>query len=130
MRLVAGFVMAMVTSWSTLAWAIPCCGHRDACADESAAIGAAESADGHDGEDAAGRGGERAPAEEPCSCPPGCGPCCGAVPAPAVLPIEMPPLPSVSAWIDLVPPDLTQTPPDEAFDDILHVPRSAVASMG
>lgn len=117
----------MVTSWSTLAWAIPCCGHDDACDDDEPA--AAQAAEAHDGEDGAAAIGEPtdAPAEEPCSCPLGCGPCCGTMPPPALLPVTAPVLSGVPSWVDLALPDLAQRPPDGTAKDVLHVPRSRPA---
>jgi hypothetical protein len=125
LRIVAAFVLAMVTSWSTLAWAIPCCGHGDRCDDEQAA---GQGSEAGDGDEAASDHHEEAPAEEPCSCPPGSGPCCGAVPLPALVPLVAPVLSHAPPWVDLALPDITQRPPDGTREDVLHVPKSRLAS--
>jgi hypothetical protein len=133
LRIVAGFVLAVVTSLSTIAWALPCCGHGDPCDDEPTVAahtdlhdGEAAAHDGdeasHDGEVASTGQDEDGSEEEPCSCPPECGPCCGAMPPPGLVPLVVPLISHLPPWIDLGLPEVPQSAPDGAEGDVLHVP--------
>jgi hypothetical protein len=120
-RFIAALVLTVVTSTSTLAWAVPCCSHGD-CAgerDEGAAAPADEAAEAGDDDD---------DDHEPCSCPPDCGPCCGVMPPPALVPAVAQTLSLLLSWIDLLPP-----PPDRGArpgipKEVLHVPKQAARS--
>ena len=119
-RVWLAFVLAAVTSSSTLAWAAPCCAHEGS-SHEDAASEAPAKADGCcPNEEPASD--DHAP-EDPCSCPLDCGPCCAGTPAPALPDIAVVQPTFLPDFYDLnfLPaPLLATTPPP---DDVLHVPK-------
>lgn len=125
-RLVAAFVIAIVASSSTLAWALPCCAHDehadaaksdtesdgDGCCSGKSRPAGADDADDSDEEGS-------------CSCPIPCSPCCSGAAGVALLPIpecEARILPG-GTILDLDYPD--RSPPDAEARDVIHVPRRA-----
>ena len=46
----------------------------------------------------------------------------------ALVPLVAPVLSHVPPWVDLALPDITQRPPDGTREDVLHVPKSRLAS--
>jgi hypothetical protein len=124
-RVLVAFVVAVLTSSSTLAWALPCCAHEE---DATAGDSAGAPAESNDGCCAGGHAlsqetNDPDRPDEPCSCPLGCAPCCAGAPAPAIVPLPVAAQAYFEAWtlLELTYPD--REPPDGADRDVLHVPR-------
>ena len=128
----AAFVIAMVASSSTLAWAIPCCAHEErpeaaesdaptqgdgCCPGKSKPADEANADEANDVDDSDDEGS--------CSCPIDCSPCCGGVAGVALLPIPEVEARLLAGWtvLDLTYPD--RSPPDGELRDVGHVPKRA-----
>jgi hypothetical protein len=125
-RLVAAFVIAIVASSSTLAWAMPCCAHDDR-------PDAASTDDASDGDDCCSgtskatneAADDDSDHEGSCSCPIDCSPCCSGTAAIAVLPVPELEARLLPGWtvLDLTYPD--RSPADGELRDVGHVPKRA-----
>ncbi len=122
--MLVAFLVAIVTSSSTLAWAMPCCIHEEP--------EAAEATEAPEDSCCPGSASKEAPADEtpdehdddaPCSCPVQCAPCCGGMPAPALLPLATLQQPSFAAWTTLELRYEERSPPDGSAHDVIHVPK-------
>lgn len=130
LRLMAAFVLAIVTSGSTLAWATPCCAHDErpdtAKSDapskgDGCCAGKSRSADEANAVEDSGDSDD----DGSCSCPVKCSPCCSGTAGLALVPIPELDARLLPGWtvLDLSYPD--RLPPDGEIGDVLHVPKRA-----
>jgi hypothetical protein len=129
-RLMAAFVLAIVTSGSTLAWAMPCCAHDERS--DTAESDAPSKGDGccpgkskstHDAN--AVEDSDDSDDEGSCSCPVSCSPCCSGTAGVALVPIPELEARLLPGWTILELTDPDRLPPDGEIGDVLHVPKRA-----